>query len=72
MFIGQHLLAIAKMTASLSVWLVVLALVFLPLERLFSLRRARFFRAGFLTGARTIFGDGRAAIQAGTCRGTHA
>ncbi|WP_216856040.1 sterol desaturase family protein [Acidisphaera sp. S103] len=58
MFIGQHLLAIAKMTASLSVWLVVLALVFLPLERLFSLRRARFFRAGFLTDLGYYFING--------------
>lgn len=47
MFIGQHLLTVAKMAASLSVWLVLLALVFLPLERLFALRPSRVFRAGF-------------------------
>lgn len=58
MFIGQHLLTIAKMTASLSIWLVLLTLVFLPLERLFSLRRARFLRSGFLTDLGYYFING--------------
>jgi sterol desaturase/sphingolipid hydroxylase (fatty acid hydroxylase superfamily) len=54
----EHLFTVAKMAASLSVWLVLLALVFLPLERLFSLRPARVFRAAFLTDLGYYFING--------------
>lgn len=39
--------SIAQPLAALSVWLILLTVIFLPLERLFPLRRARLFRAGF-------------------------
>jgi len=54
----EHLFTVTKMAASLSVWLVLLALVFLPLERLFSLRPARVFRAGFLADLGYYFING--------------
>jgi sterol desaturase/sphingolipid hydroxylase (fatty acid hydroxylase superfamily) len=40
---------IAVLVARLGVWLLILGVVFVPLERLFSLRPARLSRAGFLT-----------------------
>ena len=45
--IFPFLRSIAQSLSALSVWLILLTLIFLPLERLFPLRRARFFRAGF-------------------------
>lgn len=42
-----YLRSVAQSLAALSVWLILLTLIFLPLERFFPLRRDRFFRAGF-------------------------
>lgn len=44
--------------AALSTWLVLLALIFIPLERLFTLRPGRVFRSGFLTDLGYYFING--------------
>jgi sterol desaturase/sphingolipid hydroxylase (fatty acid hydroxylase superfamily) len=46
-----HLGNFAAMLASLSVWLVLTALIFVPLERLFALHRTKIFRPALLTDA---------------------
>ena len=42
----QHLLALLMSVARLGAWLLLLALIFLPLERLFALHPQKFFRKG--------------------------
>ena len=49
---------IAQSLSALSVWLILLTVIFLPLERLFPLRRARFFRAGFAVDVGYYFLNG--------------
>jgi len=45
---SHHLLAFVLNVARLCVWLLLLAVIFLPLEHLFALHRKRFFRRGLL------------------------
>jgi sterol desaturase/sphingolipid hydroxylase (fatty acid hydroxylase superfamily) len=49
---------IAMSLAALSLWLVLLGLIFIPLERLFTLRPAKVFRAAFLTDLVYYFVNG--------------
>jgi sterol desaturase/sphingolipid hydroxylase (fatty acid hydroxylase superfamily) len=49
---------IAMSLAALSVWLVLLAVIFIPLERLFALRPGRIFRPAFLTDIGYYFLNG--------------
>jgi sterol desaturase/sphingolipid hydroxylase (fatty acid hydroxylase superfamily) len=53
-----HLLAFVVQAARLSVWLVLLTAVFAPLERFFSVRRARLFRKGWATDLGWYFTNG--------------
>jgi sterol desaturase/sphingolipid hydroxylase (fatty acid hydroxylase superfamily) len=46
---GQHILAYAVQLVRLSVWLVLLSVIFVPLERLFALHPQKVFRKAILT-----------------------
>lgn len=47
MYLQRHLISFAKELVSLSVWLVLLLIVFVPLERIFGNRSQRVFRRSF-------------------------
>ncbi|MDR3537809.1 MAG: sterol desaturase family protein [Acetobacteraceae bacterium] len=55
---AHHLPAIAQTVIGLCVWLLVLAVVFIPLERLFAVRRHAVVRAGFLADLGYFFLSG--------------
>ncbi len=47
MYLQRHLISFAKELVSLSVWLVLLLIVFVPLERIFGNRSQRVLRRSF-------------------------
>jgi len=55
---GQHLLSFALEVVRLCVWLLLLALIFGPLEQLFSLHRQKFFRKALLQDVGYYFVSG--------------